>query len=71
MDWLIWTGAAVSLLGVAGLMYCIVIAARAKRAGLDDDTMRSRLKKLVILNMAALFVSALGLMLVVLGIMLG
>lgn len=71
MDWLIWIGAVVSLLGVAGLFYCIVIATRAKRAGLDDDAMRARLKKLVLLNMAALFVSALGLMLVVLGIMLG
>lgn len=71
MGWLIWTGAAVSMLGVAGLICCIVIAARAKRAGLDDDAMRSRLKMLVVLNMAALFVSALGLMLVVLGIMLG
>lgn len=70
MDWLIWTGAAVSLLGVVGLFYCIVSAARAKKAGLDDDAMRGRLKSLVVINMAALFVSALGLMLVVLGIML-
>nr|WP_095590735.1 hypothetical protein [Actibacterium ureilyticum] len=71
MDGLIWTGAAVSLLGMAGLIYCIVSAARAKRAGLDDDAMRARLKKLVALNMAALLVSALGLMLVIVGIMLG
>ncbi len=70
MDWLIWAGALVSLLGLAGLVYCIVVAVRAKRAGLPDDEMRARLKSVVTLNMAALFVSALGLMIVIVGIFL-
>lgn len=70
MDWLIWSGACVSLLGVTGLIWCILIAMRAKRAGLDDEAMRARLKSVVLLNMAALFISALGLMMVVLGIMI-
>ncbi len=71
MDWLVWTGAAVSLVGLAGLIYCISIAMRAKRQGLSGEDMHTKLKGIVALNMGALFVSALGLMMVVLGIMLG
>ncbi|MEM9524370.1 MAG: hypothetical protein AAF982_10345 [Pseudomonadota bacterium] len=65
---LIWIGTTVSMLGLAGLATCIVIVARAKRAGLDDARMRARLQKVVALNLGALMVSALGLMLVVVGI---
>ncbi|MCV2880670.1 hypothetical protein [Actibacterium sp. XHP0104] len=71
MEALIWGGAAVSLIGLAGLMRCIMLALKAKRAGLPDAEMRARLQKIVALNMGALAVSAVGLMLVVLGIMLG
>ncbi|UOA27770.1 hypothetical protein [Pseudosulfitobacter sp. DSM 107133] len=70
-DLLIWTGAAISLAGLAGLVWCIVRVTRAKRAQLDDDAMRAVLKSVVPLNLGALFVSAFGLMLVVLGIFLG
>lgn len=71
MDWLIWIGAAIALAGVAGLVWCIVLALRARRAGLPDDALRARLQQVVVLNMAALGVSALGLMCVVAGILLG
>lgn len=68
MDWLIWIGAALTLLGVAGLIWCIVLAMRAKRAGLPDAEMRAALQRVVVLNMAALAVSGLGLMCVVFGV---
>ena len=71
MDWLIWTGALVSLIGLAGLVRCIQLALRARRAGLDDAAMRARLQRLVALNMGALLLSVLGLMMVVVGILLG
>ena len=71
MQALIWTGAALSLAGVAGLGYCILRATRARRAGLDDAAMRAELQRVVTINMGALGVSALGLMLVVAGILLG
>ena len=71
MQALIWTGAVLTLIGIAGLGYCVVKAMRARNAGLDDTAMRAALQKVVMLNMAALGVSALGLMLVVLGILLG
>lgn len=71
MQALIWTGATVSLIGVAGLAYCIFRATRARRRGLGDVAMRAELQRVVTLNMAALGVAALGLMLVVTGILLG
>jgi uncharacterized membrane protein len=70
MDWLVWIGAAVSLGGIAGLLRCIQLALRARRSGLDNTAMRARLQQIVTFNLAALGVSALGLMLVVMGIIL-
>jgi len=71
MATLVWIGAAVSLLGVAALMWCILYVFRLRKAGLDDATMRARMQKAVLINFAALAVSTLGLMMVVLGIFLG
>ena len=67
---LIWIGTLVTLLGLAGLIWCIVTVQRARRAGLDEEAMKSRLQKVVALNMGALFLSAIGLMMVVVGILL-
>ena len=55
--------------GAAG--WCVLIALRAKREGLDENAMKSRLQRVVAINMAALFLSAIGLMMVVVGILLG
>jgi hypothetical protein len=71
MQALIWTGAALTLAGIAGLGYCVLKALRARKSGLDDAAMRAALQKVVTLNLAALGVSALGLMLVIAGIVLG
>ncbi|WP_092886276.1 hypothetical protein [Roseicitreum antarcticum] len=70
MEWLIWSGAFVSLLGVAGLIWCVVFALRARRAGMDDAALRAKLQKAMAMNLGALVVSTLGLMMVVLGIFL-
>lgn len=71
MDGLIWTGAAVTLLGLAVLVWCILKVAAARKAGLPDTELRARLQRVVVLNFVALLVSAIGLMLVVVGIVLG
>lgn len=71
MDWLIWTGAAVSLAGLAGLVWCILKVWRARGAGLSDEDLRAEVQKIVPLNMGALFLSVIGLMMVILGIFLG
>lgn len=70
MDYLIWGGAVLTLVGVAGLVWCIVLAMRAKRSGLPDDQMKAALQRVVVLNLAALAVSAIGLMAVVVGVIL-
>ena len=71
MEILIWIGAALTLLGIAGLGWCIVMALNARRAGLDEAAMRTAMQRVVALNMGSLGLSALGLMMVVAGILLG
>jgi hypothetical protein len=68
---LIWGGAALTILGLAGLIGCIVVAARAKSSGLEGVAMEARLRRLVALNLGALAISAIGLMCVVIGVLLG
>ncbi|QFS82135.1 hypothetical protein FIU97_05030 [Roseivivax sp. THAF40] len=70
METLIWAGAAMSLAGLAGLVFCIVKVARARRKSLPDAELRAELQKVVPLNLGALLLSVLGLMLVVIGIFL-
>jgi hypothetical protein len=71
MQALIWTGAALTLLGVGGLGYCVLRTLKARRADLPDEALRAELQRVVVINLGALGVSVLGLMLVVLGIFLG
>jgi hypothetical protein len=71
MDILIWTGAFISLLGLIGLLWCIYKVWHARRSGLDDKALRDAVRKVVPLNTGALFVSVIGLMMVIVGIMLG
>jgi len=70
-DWIIWSGAALSLLGLVGLVWCIFKVTRAKRAQLDDDAMRAVLQSALPLNLGALFLSVIGLMMVIVGIFMG
>ena len=59
-----------SILGLVGLFWCIKTVLKAKKSAVSDEELRSSLQKVVPLNMASLFLSAIGLMLVILGIML-
>ncbi|SEN85590.1 hypothetical protein [Palleronia pelagia] len=71
MQSLIIGGAIVALLGLLGLVYCIVAALKARRAGLSDDALRARLQRLVAWNLGSLMLSMIGLGMVVAGIFLG
>ncbi|MTD98882.1 hypothetical protein GIY56_01110 [Paracoccus sp. YIM 132242] len=68
---LIWGGAALTLAGVAALVWCILTVARARKAGLDDAALRERMRPVLAVNMGALALSMIGLLLVVTGIVLG
>ena len=70
MEILVWAGAAISLLGLGGLVWCILTVWKARRAGLSDDELRARVRKVVPVNAGALMLSVIGLMLVVLGVLL-
>ena len=70
MDLLIWIGSILSILGLIGLLWCIKTVIKAKKLADSDEELRASLQKVVPLNMAALFLSAICLMLVILGIML-
>ena len=70
MTALIWIGAILTLAGLGGLAWCVMVALRARREGLEGQAMEARLRRLVALNLGALAVSAMGLMLVVTGVIL-
>ena len=70
MELLIWIGAAITLLGFLGLLWSVVLVARARREGLDDDALRARLRGAMPVNIGALFLSLFGLMLVIVGVIL-
>ena len=70
MQYLIWGGTAVTLLGVVVLGGCAVAAARVSREGLDEEALKQRLAPLFAWNYAALGVALIGLMMVVVGLIL-
>ncbi|MEM8539186.1 MAG: hypothetical protein AAGF56_15155 [Pseudomonadota bacterium] len=70
MDWVIWVGAAVSLFGLGGLLYCIKRVWAARKAGLTDEDLKAEVRRVVPINTGSLFLSMFGLMIVVAGILL-
>jgi len=70
MEMLIWFGAALSLIGLAGMVYSILRVSKARKAGLSDEDLRAAVQSAMPINLGALFVSVLGLMLVIVGIFL-
>lgn len=71
MEILVWIGIGLTVLGLAGLGWCVREAVLAKRAGLDEAALKARLQRLVAVNLGALALSALGLMSVIVGLALG
>ncbi len=68
MQWLMWAGAAVSVIGLLGLIFSIVKVSKARRAGLSDEELRAAVQKVIPLNLGSLFLSVMGLMMVIVGI---
>lgn len=68
---LVWIGALVTLGGLLGLIWCIISVARARKAGLPEEALKARLQRAVVLNLGAMFLSVIGLMIVVIGIFFG
>ncbi len=70
MEIVVWIGAALSVVGLVGIIYSIIAVTKAKRAGLPDEELRARISKILPINLIALFVSMIGLMAVIIGVML-
>ena len=70
MDWLIIPGVIVTFIGLGLLFYTILRIMRAKKQGLSDDEMKVNLQSAVAWNLGAMGCSAIGLMMVVIGITL-
>lgn len=68
---IVWAGAALSVAGLLGLVWCIVRVAKARRQKLDDEALRAVVQSVLPYNLVALFLSVIGLMLVMTGIFLG
>jgi hypothetical protein len=70
MEILIPIGTVITLLGLATLMWCIYRVAKARNSSLEDEQLRSMLQAITPINLAALFLSVLGLIIVIVGIAL-
>ncbi len=71
MDWLVWIGALISFVGLCGLILSIMKVAAARKADLTDEELRVAVQKVMPLNLGSLFLSVIGLMVVILGIFFG
>ena len=68
MTYVLWIGTAVTLLGVAGFLYCALIALRARQR--DPAAAQAALRAFLLWNMASIGVAFIGLMMVVTGLIL-
>lgn len=71
MAFLVPLGTGLTLIGLVILVGSMIAVLRARRAGIDDAALKARLQRIVAVNFAGLAVSALGLMMVVMGMALG
>ena len=68
MNWVVWLGVVLTVLGVILLGICIRKAAGLRKAQKTEQDIRAAMQRLVALNMGALALSGLGLMVVVVGL---
>ena len=67
---LIWGGAAVSIVGLIGLLFSMFKVASAKKNTTSDEDLRIAIQAAMPLNLASLFLSVLGLMSVTVGVLI-
>ena len=67
---LIWAGALLSVFGLIGLLFSMYKVTKAKKNSTSDQELRASIKAAMPLNLASLFVSVLGLMSVIVGVLM-
>ena len=70
MEYLVYSGAALTVMGLIGLIWSIFKVNAARRENLSDEALRARVQAVVPWNLGALGLSALGLGCVVAGVLL-
>ena len=70
MKWLIIPGVIVTCIGLSLLLYTIAWIWHAKKQGVSDAEMKAQLQAAIAWNLGAMGCSAIGLMMVVLGVLL-
>lgn len=68
---LVWLGAGITLAGLGVLVLCILRVARARSGQPDEAALRAQLAAIAPWNLGALCLCAMGLMMVVIGLILG
>ena len=71
MSVLIPVGSVITLVGIILLFRCIYRVATAKKSQLSDEELKAVLQSIVPANLGALFLSAIGLITVIIGITFG
>ena len=70
MTLVFYAGVALTLVGLAGIMWFIQRARRLRKSEADDATVQAELRALVLLNMAAVGLAFMGLAITVVGLIL-
>ena len=70
MTAMIWIGAAMAVLGLLGVLWCLRKSAWLRKAKLDEATVRGELQKLIMAHMVAIGLAFHGMGLLVTGILL-
>ena len=70
MNWLIIPGVIVTCIGLGLLLYTMAWIWRVKKQGVSDTEMKAQLQAAIAWNLGAMGCSAIGLMMVVLGVLL-
>lgn len=70
MQYLIWIGAGMAVLGVGTIVWSALQVAAARRADLSDENLKARVARMLPVNMGGLMTAVIGLMCVILGLSL-
>ena len=70
MQWLIWIGAVMTLIGLCTIVWSALQVGRARKRGLTDEELRALIGRMLPVNMGGLMTAVLGLMCVILGVSL-
>lgn len=70
MTLVFYAGVAITLVGLAGIVWLIIRARRLRQTETDDTSVQAELRALVLLNMATVGLAFMGLAITVVGLIL-